>query len=312
MNDIRIVKYDPAFKHRWDEFVENSKNGTFLFKRDYMDYHSDRFLDNSFMVYRNDKLYVLFPACKIGEILSSHAGLTYGGLIMNDKSTTQPILDIFGLLLDRISSEGIKEFIYKPVPHIYHRQPAEEDLYALFRFGAKLSVRNVSSTLTAIEPIKFSTLRRRIVKKADAAGVKVSFSEDLSAFWEILSENLSQKYNVLPVHSIKEILYLKSKFPQIKLLAAFKDNSMIGGVLCYVTDRVLHLQYISATPLGKELGAIDAIIEHIINANFYGTQYLDFGISNEDRGRYLNENLIHQKEGFGARAICYDSYTIPL
>ena len=38
----------------------------------------------------------------------------------------------------------------------------------------------------------------------------------------------------------------------------------------------------------------------------------DFGVSTEQRGSYLNEGLIFQKEGFGGRAICYDTYAIDL
>jgi hypothetical protein len=36
--------------------------------------------------------------------------------------------------------------------------------------------------------------------------------------------------------------------------------------------------------------------------------YLDFGKSTETHSDILNENLIYQKEGFGARAVCYDTY----
>ena len=36
----------------------------------------------------------------------------------------------------------------------------------------------------------------------------------------------------------------------------------------------------------------------------------DFGISTEQGGRYLNEGLIFQKEGFGARTVVYDTYEL--
>ena len=44
--------------------------------------------------------------------------------------------------------------------------------------------------------------------------------------------------------------------------------------------------------------------------DFHGYKYFDFGTSNEDMGRYLNEGLIYQKEGFGGRAVCYDWYEV--
>ena len=40
-----ILRYDPSMAPRWNEFVANSANATFLHDRRYMDYHADRFMD---------------------------------------------------------------------------------------------------------------------------------------------------------------------------------------------------------------------------------------------------------------------------
>ena len=73
---FEIIRYSGEQKTAWNQFVSNSKNGTFLFDRNYMDYHSNRFEDNSLMVYRKGKLYSLLPANKVGNVLYSHQGLT--------------------------------------------------------------------------------------------------------------------------------------------------------------------------------------------------------------------------------------------
>jgi lipid II:glycine glycyltransferase (peptidoglycan interpeptide bridge formation enzyme) len=39
---------------------------------------------------------------------------------------------------------------------------------------------------------------------------------------------------------------------------------------------------------------------------------IDFGISTELDGRQLNAGLIDYKEGFGARAVNYDFYEMPV
>ena len=45
--------------------------------------------------------------------------------------------------------------------------------------------------------------------------------------------------------------------------------------------------------------------------NFKGTkEYFDFGISTENNGMYLNEGLISQKEGFGSRIVCYQTWKV--
>ena len=46
-NDIYLKPYKTSDKELWDAFIDESKNGVFLFKRDYMDYHSHRFKDYS-------------------------------------------------------------------------------------------------------------------------------------------------------------------------------------------------------------------------------------------------------------------------
>ena len=76
---ITTENYKAEKKQVWDEFIDNSKNGTFMLKRDYMDYHADRFKDFSLMFYEDDKLIAVMPASLHGNEVRSHGGLTYGG-----------------------------------------------------------------------------------------------------------------------------------------------------------------------------------------------------------------------------------------
>lgn len=310
-NFIQISRYNPNWEKTWNDFVESSKNGTFLFNRAYMDYHSDRFEDISLLVFRKGKLYCLLPANIAGDTVFSHQGLTYGGFIMNEKCTAEGILEVFVKTIAFFKEMGIKRFIYKPVPHHYHSIPAEEDLYALFRNNASLKGRNIASVILQSHPLTWATLRKRMLKKASENHLEVAVSTDFKTFWGILEDNLKEKYNAVPVHSLKEIESLSAHFPQIKLYAGFKDDKMLGGVVCFATPKVLRIQYISASHEGKNLGVIDAIFHQMLQ-DFRDTPYFDFGTSNEEGGKILNESLIYQKEGFGGRGICYDTYEIIL
>lgn len=310
-SDFEIVKYSPDHQQEWDNFVESSKNGTFLFKRAYMDYHADRFHDNSFLFYKKGRLYSILPANINDKTLFSHQGLTYGGMIMDEHCTAEGVLELFNLLIGKLREDGIEKFIYKPVPHIYHTLPSEEDLYAIFRLNASLVGRNISSVYDFNNPLQFSKLRKRMVKRALKNEIIVRQTNDYASFWQILSENLKEKYGASPVHSLEEISNLSNRFSNIRLFSAFSSNEMIGGVLCYFTSKVIRVQYISANAEGKEKGAIDAIFNYLLS-NSPKNLYFDFGTSNENGGHYLNESLIHQKQGFGARAICYDTYEIKL
>lgn len=311
---FEVVRYSAEQKAVWNQFVSNSKNGTFLFDRNYMDYHSDRFEDNSLMIYRKGKLYSLLPANKVGNILYSHQGLTYGGMIMNDKVTVSESVEMFKVVNAFLRECSFTKVVYKPVPFIYHQHLAQEDLYALFRtVHAKIAGRNISSTIIQSDKIKFIELRKSGVRKALANEVTVRLSSDLSAFWEILDTNLKNKYGVAPVHSLSEMQLLQSRFPQnIKLYLTYKDDVALGGTLLYITKQVVHTQYISANLEGKELGALDLLFDHLINHEYTNYPYFDFGQSTEQMGNILNESLIFQKEGFGGRGMCYDIYEYDL
>ena len=52
---IKVERYTQNNKVTWDSFIRSSKNHSFLFFRDFMDYHSDRFIDYSLMIYDEKK-----------------------------------------------------------------------------------------------------------------------------------------------------------------------------------------------------------------------------------------------------------------
>lgn len=307
-----IVRYTADRQAEWDAFINQSKNGTFLLKRGYMDYHMSRFADCSLMFYLKNQLYAVLPANVEGEVFHSHQGLTYGGLIMTEKCTATKVVCLFDEMNRWLKGKGVKRVVYKPIPHIYSILPSEEDLYALFRCGARLQARGISSSIDLEKLLKWKRDRRTAMHKAKKNGITVERSEELECFWQILEENLMDTHGVRPVHSVEEMKLLKSHFPNNILLyiARNMQGVIVAGVLLYVSDNVIHSQYISATKEGKKIGAVDAIIQEVIHLQ---KRYFDFGISTENDGKYLNESLIYQKEGFGGRAICYDTYeyTIP-
>ena len=308
---FEIRQYSQEAAKEWNAFVVQSKNGTFLFDRNYMDYHGKRFADFSLMFYQDGTLLAVLPANRDGESLISHGGLTYGGLVMCDKLTAFETLVLFAELNDWLRCKGVKHVVYKPVPHIYHTIPSEEDLYALTReCGAQLTTREISSTIAMSSRLKWCRDRRYGINKARNNNVEVvADSDDWENFWQVLDENLMHNHGVRPIHSLDEIKLLKSRFPHnIVLYVAQKDGKTIGGTVLYVTRQVVHAQYISANKTGKHLRVIDAIYDQVLNEDFTDFKYFDFGKSTENHGHMLNESLIYQKEGFGGRAICYDTY----
>lgn len=310
---MTIERYTPAVAPEWDRVVEASRNGTFLHLRAYMDYHADRFRDCSLLA-RNDhgEVTAILPANAIGDTIYSHQGLTFGGWLMTPEADANAMMEIWERTSDFLKDSGFKRMYYKPVPHIYHKYPAEEDLYALFRAGGKLDTTLISSAIDMSCPLGFNRTAKRYAHSAEKAGVTVGESENWDEFWDVLRDLLAERYNASPVHTIEEIKLLHSRFPQnIKLYTACKDGRIAAGVVIYVSDTVAHCQYIATTKEGRDGKVLPLLFQHIIGT-MTDKRYFDFGTSNEDGGRTLNEGLIHQKCGFGARAIVYNSYFIDL
>ena len=307
---IKVVKYTPSKAEEWNAFVGQSKNGTFLFYRGYMDYHADRFSDFSLMFYEKGKLCALLPANRCDNTLYSHQGLTYGGLITTSENTTAQVCQLFTELNIFLRNEGIRHVVYKPVPNIYHQLSAEEDLYALFVIcHAQLLGRDVSSVILPTNRIKWKRDRHYAANKARTNGIQISQSNDYASFWKILTDNLKQKFGASPVHSLNEIELLHSRFPEnIRLWVAHsKEGILLAGTVLYLCGDVVRSQYISASPEGKRLHAVDGLYDHIIN-DVYPDCYFDLGTSNMPHSNELHDSLIYQKEGFGGRAACFDTY----
>ena len=307
---FEVRRYTPDKADEWNRFVAASKNGTFLFDRQFMDYHADRFMDCSLMFYRDNALYALLPANVKGDVLTSHGGLTYGGLVMSSRCSAKGVQEVFAAMNTYLADLGVRRVVYKAIPWIYHQLPAEEDLYALTSIcHATLIIRDISSAVIGDRPVRFSESRKSGLRKAQRMGQTVKESEDFATFWQILNANLTAKYGVRPVHSVSELELLHGHFPQaIRLYMVYDGGKPLGGTLLFLTPQVLHTQYISATAEGKAHGAIDLLFNHLINEVYTDYRYIDFGKSTVSDSADLNEQLIFQKEGFGARAVCYDTY----
>lgn len=311
---VEIRRYDHTSRSEWDEFVARSKNGTFLFFRDYMDYHNHRFADHSVLCYDGGRLVAVFPANVSDNEIFSHQGLTYGGLVMSTGNTAVQVLQIFESLFAYYRQAGIRSILYKCIPWIYHLYPSEEDLYALFRYGGRLTARNISTAVDLRDPLRYSELRRRCIRRARRASLNVEERTDFTPFWEILTENLRNRHGVMPVHTLDEIARLHDCFPAFirHFVTVGPAGEILAGCVVYETTFTVHIQYISSSEAGRNCGALDLLFDYLIQTVYPCKRFLEFGQSTEQGGGYLNEGLIGQKEGFGGRAVVYDSYTLGL
>lgn len=319
--------YAPRLRGEWDAFVLQARQRSFLLSRGFMDYHADRFPDASLLVRdAAGRPVALLPACRSRALpgaVESHAGLTYGGLLSGPGLTTVATAAALDACLARYRAAGFTALVYRPMPHIYHLQPAEEDLYWLFRRGATLQARLVSAAVDLRSPLRPAQLRRRGAGKARRQGLAVRRGgvDDIDAFHAILTEVLCRRHGARPVHTADELRLLMTRFPgeialylvDVPPATGAGRPAPVAGCLLFLTGRVVHVQYIAALDRGCDLGALDLLFIRLLEdfaPDAARRPYFDFGTSNGQAGRVLNEGLIFQKEGFGARAVCYDTWRV--
>ncbi|MCL1123896.1 GNAT family N-acetyltransferase [Shewanella surugensis] len=313
---VTCKKYSDKEKLSWDNFVKNSKTPLFFFQRDFLEYHSHKFEDYSLMFFIEDELVGVLPATihrqEEGVELRSHGGLTYGGLIFQPRVRGVKIRLVMESMKNHCLSHQINSLIYKAMPYIFHELSSQEDLYFILNENqASIAKRELSTVVYLNNKLKISKGRKALLSKARKNNLSIETDGDFSKFYSLLS-NVLQKHGAYPVHSIEELSYLKINFPKNIILKSIEvDGEMIAASLLFVFNNVVHTQYLATNDNGKEIGALDYIIEESMSEyKNKGFEYFSFGISTEENGKVLNAGLLSQKESFGGRSIAIDTYQV--
>lgn len=312
MKQYQVRLYQPQDFDLWNTFISVAKNATFLFHRNFMEYHKDRFQDNSLLVFDDDKLVAVLPANRVGAIVFSHQGLSYGGLVLETKSKLSNVISIFKELLLFLNQNQIEKLILKNIPSFYNSFFSEEIEYCLFVSNSKLIRKDASSVIDLTKEIRFDKNRIEGVKKGIKNELVVKEETNFDLFWnEILIPNLAQKHQAKPVHSLSEISILKNRFPNnIRQFNVYQNNVLVAGTTLFSNNNVVHSQYISGNETKSSNGSLDFLHHYLIKEIFTDYDYYDFGISNESEGRKVNLGLLFWKESFGAKTVTQSFYEV--
>ena len=307
---LKILCYDSNQKLVWDNFVENCKNGTFLFKRDFMDYHKSRFDDFSLMIYNDSNLIALVPANIDGTDVYSHQGLTYGGILIQSDSKFIDFLDIFTEVLKFLKNKSINSLFVKQIPTIYNFNFNDELDYLSFASDSLNYRKDIISVINLQSDFKIAKDRINGYKRGVKNSLEIREVNNFDEFWnELLIPNLSKKYSVTPVHSLEEIGLLKSRFKnQIRQFNVYNENKIVAGTTIFQSKNVVHIQYTASDSTKNILGSLDFLFYKLITDVYANHKYFDFGTSNERDGKKINRGLMYWKEGFGARSQIQNFY----
>ena len=178
----------------------------------------------------------------------------------------------------------------------------------LTRLTAELKAAGAAVDLTKHNYIRLERLHvnqkpadGEVVLKGDVYDEAAEYAQKLAAVCGELGIDISQS-PVIPGGHTSTYLFVNDESGDMQLAVSDMD------IYDHLTPQVLHTQYISATAEGKACGAIDLLFDELLHKVFATYRYIDFGKSTSNDSADLNAQLIFQKEGFGARAVCYDTY----
>lgn len=280
-----------------------------------MEYHQDRFEDYSLLIFDDsEQLIALLPANREEDTLFSHQGLTYGGIILQEKTKLSDCIFIAKSIFEFLKTCGCNKMIFKEIPAIYHKMPSDELRYLMFLMRGNLIRRDVLTVLDMSSSFSFSRDRKNGIKRGIKNNLVVREEANFESFWtEILIPNLAEKHQAKPVHSLEEMQYLHSKFPKnIRQFNVYQNDTIVAGTTIFESNLVAHSQYISGNSDKNELGSLDFLHDYLISNVFKNKKYFDFGISNENHGKNINEGLLYWKESFGAKSITQDFYELEI
>ena len=315
---VRVLPFTPDDSERWDRLVDAAPMATFLHTRRFLSYHGERFRDASLSVTdERGALRAVLPAAldpNDPARVVSHPGATYGGLVHDGRLHAEGVGEALRAASEHYAERGLTALRYKPVPHIYHRSPSSDDVWALSDLGAARAACSLACAIDLAARRKPNTRRVRSRRKALNAGVAVSEGRGLESFWPVLESALERRYSSRPVHSLAEIELLRDRFPEtIRLVTGELGEVVVAGMLLFATPRVVHMQYAASSEEGMRVGALDAVTERGIElAAESGARYFDFGTSMEDRGDRLQSGLHRFKAEFGGGGVIFEQYELAL
>jgi hypothetical protein len=316
VKNYSVKQYQGSDYANWNAFISKAKNATFLFHRDFMEYHSDRFQDYSLLVFEEDKLIAVLPANRVEETVYSHQGLTYGGLVYSSKINGEIVADIIESLLSFCKGNGMKFFNFKAIPSFYTTNGGNQEIdFFLLKKGAFLDKKEMNLAINLVLPLTISKSKLKHFRKIENLDLEIVEEQQLQSFWELVLEpRLLEKYDAKPVHTLQEITKLKSDFPDnIKQFSVYYNTDIIAGITLFETDTVVKSQYGATTKKGEELRALDFLFITLIKKyKREGKQFFDMGIVNEDNEKGYHTGLLKQKEELGCSIYGQDFYKMNL
>ena len=298
----------------WNAFIDKAKNATFLFHRNFMEYHKDRFEDFSLIVENNSKLVAVLPANVLGNEVFSHQGLTYGGLVYDEKLDTENVRLVWNEILNFLKTEHKTNLIYKAVLSFYTQKSADEMPYFLFQNKANFFRKDLNLAIDFTKNWSVSKSKMKHFRRISKMDLEIRQDQNFEAFWnQVLIPRLAEKHQAKPVHSLAEIEKLATDFPEnILQYNVYFEDEIIAGITLFHFKNGVKSQYGATTVLGEKYRALDFLFITLIENFKDKVSFFDMGTVTENNELGYNPGLLKQKEELGCSVYTQDFYSISL
>lgn len=324
---MQVISYSDNRLAAWDAFVAESRNGTFFHTRRFLGYHpAGKFKDASLFFEKDDNICATLSAAAVEEDgkrwLVAHPGASYGGLVLSHKcgmAETREILDALMTHAKGAAFHGVR--FLRLTPPSVRRASSDDQEYWLYQTGWQLMRFELATSLfltgVAEEDVYalFSGKCRNAVRQGERSGLVVRESQDFASFWPILEGMLQARHAAKPTHSLPEIQKLKQLCPEdIRLFAAYDGDRMVAGTVGIVLHPgAIYTLYMAQDYEYQEKRPMHLLLAHVAKLCIREKKsVLHFGISTEDGGKVVNDNLFFFKESFGGRSVRRESWQYAL
>ena len=294
--------FDADLLEELEIFIKNSDENILFSRENFLNYHGDRFLDASILS-SDQGVLTYFPASKLGSEVVSHAGCTYGGLLITGKFTAEKINKVYQNIISLYVQEGVTKLTIKLAPKGFKSIESDMEAWVLFNLGFEVERYDLWNVLDAAD-LSFSSQHKRNLKKFTHGSFNICQDWGyLTDFYDILKNNLLDRYGVSPVHTLEDLNNLKHRLGNKLFLRVAVDpfGVVLGGIICFqLRSRLIHAQYIAASDQGKRNFVIDGIF-HNCYLSLKNNERLSYGGSLV--GTNHNHSLLRHKHQMGGKPV---------
>ncbi|MEM9678792.1 MAG: GNAT family N-acetyltransferase [Bacteroidota bacterium] len=277
-----------------------------------MEYHSDRFKDMSLLIFKDEELVGILPANKVENVVYSHQGLTYGGPILSDNLSLSEIENILNTLNHYLKSENISTLKLKGLPKFYGNDQYHKLAEYLQKSADEIYRSDKVLAIDYSQPFTIHKTKLKHYRKNQDKEFVIREVDDLSTFWNVvLIPRLQEKHKVKPVHTLEEIMLLKSRFPDnIRQFNIYLEDEVLAGITIFDKGKVVKSQYGATTQRGEKERALEFLfLELIYKYKDEGKHFFSMGTVTEDNELGYNKGLLKQKEELGCTEYSQDFYS---